>query len=67
MFRFIGTIIKPNTKTQYWYSQRVCTLWDPILFTNCIEVNVHVLLLAHVFKYIHKNPISMSLLGCVID
>jgi hypothetical protein len=30
MFRFIGTFIRPNTETQYWYIQRVSTLWDPI-------------------------------------
>jgi hypothetical protein len=27
MFRFIGTIIRPNTKTQYWYIQPVWTHW----------------------------------------
>jgi hypothetical protein len=32
MFGFNRTIIRPNTKTQYWYTQRVCSLWDPILF-----------------------------------
>jgi len=35
MFRFKGTIIRPNMKTQYWYNQRVLTLSDPILFTDC--------------------------------
>jgi len=39
MFYFIGTIIRPNTKTQYWYIQRVRTLWDPILFTIYIDIN----------------------------
>jgi hypothetical protein len=55
MFRFTGTIIRPNTKTQNWYIQPVCTLWDPILFTNCIGIRIHVYLLADVLKYIPKK------------
>jgi len=39
-FRFKGTIIRPNMKTQYWYIQRVHTLWDAILFTDCIDIVV---------------------------
>jgi len=42
MFWVIGTIIRQNTKTQYWYIQRVCTLWDPILVTIYIDIKVHV-------------------------
>jgi len=33
MFRFEGTVVRQNMKTQSWYIQRVHTLWDPILFT----------------------------------
>jgi hypothetical protein len=53
MFRFTGTIIRPNTKTQNWYIQPVCTLWDPILFTNYIDIKVRVFLLVDVLKYIY--------------
>jgi hypothetical protein len=28
-------------KTQYWYIQRVLTLWDPIFFYNCINITDH--------------------------
>jgi len=52
MFRFKGTIIRPNMKTQRCYIQRVHTLWDPILFTDCIDIKVHV----HIhFKYISQQ------------
>jgi len=34
MFRFKGTINRPNTKTQSWYIHTVHTLWDPILCTK---------------------------------
>jgi len=52
MFRFKGTIIRPNMKTQQWYIQRVQTLFDPILFTDCIDVKVYVYI--H-FKYIGQQ------------
>ena len=42
MFRFKGTIIRPNNETQYWYTQTVHTLWDRILFTDCMNIKVHV-------------------------
>jgi len=42
MFQFKVTIIRPNMKTESWYIQRVQTLWDPILFTDCIDIKVHV-------------------------
>jgi len=41
MFRFKGTIIRPNNETQSWYIHRVHTLWDRILFTDCIDIKVH--------------------------
>jgi len=31
-------------KIQYWYFQRVRTLWDPILFTNYIDTKFVILL-----------------------
>ena len=34
MFRFTESY-----KTQYWYIQHVRTLWDPIMFTNYIDIN----------------------------
>ena len=40
MFRFKGTIIRPNIKTQHWCIHTVHTLWDPILFTDCIDIKM---------------------------
>jgi len=37
MFRFKGTIIKPNTKTQYWYIQRAHTLGTSRERTQCVH------------------------------
>jgi len=34
MFRFKGTIIRPNMKTQYWYIQRMHTLAHIIVCAN---------------------------------
>jgi len=42
MFLFKGAIIMPNMKTQSWYIQRVHTQWDPVLFTDCVDIKVHV-------------------------
>ena len=50
MFRFKGTIIRPNMKTQYWYIQRAHTMWDPILFTIVLTLKFMYKLLADVFK-----------------
>jgi len=32
MFRFTEPSSGQCLKTQYWYIQRVCTIWDSILF-----------------------------------
>ena len=32
----------PILQTQYWYIQRVRTLWDPILFTDYFDTKDHV-------------------------
>jgi len=50
MFQLKGTIIRPDIKTQYWYIQRVHTLWDHILFTIVLTLNFMYKLLVDVFK-----------------
>jgi hypothetical protein len=61
MFRFKGTIIKPNMRTQSWYMQREHTLWDLILFTIVLTLNFMYKLQAGVFKmYICNKLLSMS-------
>jgi len=56
MFRFKGTIIRPNMKTQSWYIQRVHTLWGPILFTIVLTLKFVYTLLVDIFKmYICNN------------
>ena len=48
-------------KTQYWYIQRVFTIRDPILFTNCIRhYRSYFVLLADVFKIYIKNILIRS-------
>jgi len=42
MFRYKGTIIRPNIKSQCWYIQRMHTVWNPVLLTDCIDIKVHV-------------------------
>ena len=51
MFRFKGTIKKPNMKTQSWFIQRVHTLWDPILFTIVLTLKFKYKLLADIQGY----------------
>jgi len=34
MFRFTETLSDQFPKTQYWYTERVRTLWHPIPFTD---------------------------------
>ena len=50
MFRFKGTSIRPNTKTQSWYIQTVHTLWDAILFTVVLTLQFMYKSLTDVFK-----------------
>jgi len=42
MFRFTEPSSGQFLKTQYWYFQWVCTLWDPILFTNYFATKAYV-------------------------
>ena len=51
MFRFKGTIIRPNMKTQSWYIERVHTLWDSILFAMVLTLKFMYKPLADVKKY----------------
>jgi len=55
MFRFRWTIIRLNTK----HSTRTfseCTLWDPILFTNYIDIKDHVYSVSrYIYIYTHTH------------
>jgi len=42
MFRFTEQSSGQFPKTQYWYIQRVHTLWDPILLTDYFAIKAHV-------------------------
>jgi len=42
MFWFTEPSARQVPKTQYWYIQRVRTLWDPILFTDYFATEAHV-------------------------
>jgi len=56
MFRFKGTIFRPNTKTQFWHIQRVHPLWDPTLFTIVLALKF----MTDVFKmYICNKLLSV--------
>ena len=65
MFLFKGTIIRPNTKTVLLHSESAHTLWDPILFTDCIDIKVHVsTILITIYIYIYSDILITLYTGC---
>jgi hypothetical protein len=56
-------LLKPLSKTQCWYIQRMCTLWDPILFTNYIICILYIILYAYyILYYIYQYIIYINII-----